>query len=255
MDATATILFIMLCAGAAGGFANWIVSPASETNPGFRMGLAGYALVGVAAAFVVPLFLSMAQSNLLSKAASQGAIDEKLIFAGFCIIAAFTSRNFMSSIAARLLQQVERAERTALNAEAKASEAKEVAIEAEDQTEELRDNLSNELRIDRTGEASLPEMISAQMTGAPGDLSDKEVRALRATGLMAMRTRTGIAKDADIPMSQISEVIETLANKQLIERTKSPRTSGLRFRLTDLGIQTLNSPPSDPRNEPPDAEH
>jgi predicted transcriptional regulator len=58
---------------------------------------------------------------------------------------------------------------------------------------------------------------------------------------MTMRTRTGIAKDADIPSGHISTILEQLIGKDVIERTQSNRNGNLRFRITAKGIGALRS--------------
>ena len=111
------VILIMALAGAAGGIANWILNSGVEAsrpdaageadiNPTIQLGIIGYIVVGVVASFTVPLFLSLAQSQLLTKAVQGNEFADKLVFAGFCIIAAFSSRAFMRSVSAAWIKEV-----------------------------------------------------------------------------------------------------------------------------------------------------
>ena len=97
----------MILGGAAGGLASWVLAPADEQEGGVRFGIIGYVSVGVVAAFVVPLFLSMAQRELISpEAGADIEAGDIFIFVGFCIIAGLSARAFIQTISDRLLVEV-----------------------------------------------------------------------------------------------------------------------------------------------------
>jgi hypothetical protein len=66
-----TLVSIMIAAGVAGGYANFLLSESVEENPltsnrgsgAKSLGLRGYPVIGVVAALSVPLFLSLVQSD------------------------------------------------------------------------------------------------------------------------------------------------------------------------------------------------
>ena len=67
----ALVLF-MIATGAAGGYANYLLSKSVEDTslpnkggPG-AMSVRGYMFIGVVAAFIVPLFLSLVGSDILT---------------------------------------------------------------------------------------------------------------------------------------------------------------------------------------------
>jgi hypothetical protein len=65
--------------------------------------------IGFTAAFVVPLFLSLARSSLISDILSRKAADgtpdlsDMLILAGFCIVAALSARTFMQGVSRQVM--------------------------------------------------------------------------------------------------------------------------------------------------------
>ncbi len=224
------LIVVMILGGAAGGLASWLLAPVDEQDgAGVRFGVKGYIAVGIVAAFVVPLFLSMAQSELISpKGDAALEAGDIFIFVGFCIIAGFSARGFIQTISDRLLAEVQ--------------QVREQQIEASDQMEELRDNVAERSPVHdaESGLESVAE-IDPETRSVAEALSTDEVAALKATALMTMRTRTGIARDGEIATSRISSVLEKLIDKGLIERTQSERTGNLRFRITARGIDALKA--------------
>ncbi len=224
------LIIVMILAGAAGGFASWLLAPADEQEGGggVRFGMFGYVAVGIVAAFVVPLFLSMAQSDLIGNEAKIDDLSNIFVFVGFCIIAGFSARAFIQTISDRLLAEVQ--------------QVREQQIETTDQMEELRDNVTERAPVRNTDEG--PEgvtEIDPEVRAVAEALSTDEVAALRASALMTMRTRTGIARDGEIANNRISSVLERLIDKGFLERTQSDRTGELRFRITATGIDALKA--------------
>ena len=98
------LLGIMLCAGVLGGAANYFMSDKNPAAGGSEF--VKYAVLGVVAAFTVPLFLNMISSDLLAAAKSR-PID-LFVFAGFCLLFVLLSRRFVESATAKLLQHLRR---------------------------------------------------------------------------------------------------------------------------------------------------
>ena len=247
------VILIMALAGAAGGVANWILNSGVESGssaetgePGIastiQLGIMGYILVGIVASFTVPLFLSLAQSELLADVVKAEAFADRLVFAGFCIIAAFSSRAFMSSVSSALIKEVRKVDEKASEAKATAAEAKAAVGETEERVEEIADNVGSAATI---GEA--PATESALDSGqdiAPFDvnlLSADEKRVLHAASRMSLRTLQGIVRDSGVSQDRIGEIIDGLIAKGLLERRRSQNTGNLRYRLTTKGVATTNS--------------
>ena len=101
--------------GLLGGFANFLSTRTSDEG-GWHFWKC--VICGIAAAVVVPLFLQTIQCDLMKKLGQEPI--NYLVFAGFCLIAAFASRPFLDSVAKQALQ-------TANKADAKSNAAVEKA--------------------------------------------------------------------------------------------------------------------------------
>lgn len=96
------VLGIMVVAGILGGIANYFLA---ERHAEFAWrDLFKYAVLGVVAALMVPLFLNMISSNLLDLARTRPI--NLFVFAGFCLIAVIFSRRFLENLSTKLIQQV-----------------------------------------------------------------------------------------------------------------------------------------------------
>lgn len=112
-----TLISIMLISGAFGGLLNYLHSfdvTAGEAQSSVVK--YKYVLLGIGAAFLIPLFLNMISSTLISKADN----NNYLIFAGFCLIAAIFSRRFITTIGDKILEAAKKAEKAALESKQKA---------------------------------------------------------------------------------------------------------------------------------------
>ncbi len=166
-------------------------------------------LLGLLAAFVVPLFLDLAAAGTSKSIVTQLMKDgdasiwwsNLLILAGFCIIAALTAQRFLQTLSERLLKQ-----------------AKDDANDARKQAEAAR--------------AESRKALQAAHNVGPGqDLDDTEVNVLKAfvTAPKAPATAGDIATAAQLEAAAVSEALEDLQERGLVrqdEKTKSWRLRG-----------------------------
>ena len=98
---------VMLLSGALGGLVNGFLSEAPETA---RLAWWKHVVIGITAAFMVPLFLAMISADLIDKirgtAGQAGNPVLLLNLAGFCLVAAVSSRAFIGSLTERLMREV-----------------------------------------------------------------------------------------------------------------------------------------------------
>jgi hypothetical protein len=136
------IILVIVIGGGLGGLVNFILAQsevkAQAANNTFKstdgnvhpadryLTLPQSVTVGITAAFLVPLFLSLIQSTLLTSARTD--IGSLLIFAGFCVAAGIGSRTFVRGIADRISRQ-------ALQL---AEEAKQQSSQAAQQVEDVQ---------------------------------------------------------------------------------------------------------------------
>ena len=235
------IAAITIAAGLLGGVAAFLTEPVVEPpeSESKRRVLTRALLLGVLAAACVPLFLSLVRSELIKKIFSDvppgpPAFEEYLIYIGLCIVAAISSRSFIASVTQRVLQQVQEAKEIAVDAKKTA----DMAVVEADLGEE-----ADAVDAPPPAESAVTSAETARLESAPGSISADERKVLEAMMDRTYRTRTGIAQDSGIPRNRISEMLESLADRKLALPTKSPRTGGQRWILTNRGRAAL-SPPS-----------
>ena len=226
-----TIVLIIFGAGLLGGWAGYLADASSGLNAApdeRRHALKRYVVLGVVAAFSVPLFLSVLQSALMKDIFTvkpEGGGEsipfvEFLIFAGFCLVAALSSRAFLDTLTKNVIRDVQ---------------------ELKQQTRALDERVD-----DNTGRVELMEEVVDPGAGSPAamdvlgqapdghslpDVGATETKALGAMMNMTYRTATGIGKEIGLARTRIGEVLDLLAAKKLVERTTSPTTGGPRWRI------------------------
>lgn len=141
-----SLLIVMILAGLLGGAINHVLSQESNNTP-FKSILGRSLLVGLGASFSVPLFLNMISSELVSLLPTK---PEKLyIFAGFCLIAAISSRAFLKTLSDKLLKEVQ----------ANKKETEAIKEQLKDKTVKF-DELEHELQQTK-GEAKDARLLAA----------------------------------------------------------------------------------------------
>lgn len=247
----ANVVMIMLFSGLLGGAAAYLVDGANrkdalsaigEARPIREQPLLRFLLLGVIAAACVPLFLSLVKSALMTsifKIAEPGAVavapyEDYLIFAGMCLIAAFSARTFIDSVSKQVLRKVESVEEKANVAAKTASDAKRVATETANEVESIDANAERPEAAEKVAFDS-PNFVP--MTNFK--LSDDQMRVLQAMTVKPYRTRIGIADDSGISPNRISEVLEDLHGHQLAVPTTSPTNGGARWTISKAGQEFL----------------
>jgi hypothetical protein len=218
------IVGTMLVAGILGGLINsYLADPLIEKPLAWWQ----HIIVGVGAAFMVPVFLNMISSRLIAEITGTDITSEilskLLVLAGFCLLAAVSSRAFIRSMTDRLLQEVSSAKKEAKEAKAQAENA-EVIAEASTKVEPEQAPSSGEPQADAVASAS------------PVPVSDLERKILKAMveSKFSMRSLSGIAKDAELSTAQVNKAIGELLKKQLVVEGKN-RDGQLRWYPTGEG--------------------
>lgn len=247
----ANVVMIILLGGLLGGTAAYLVDGAnrkealsamSETRPIRDQPLLRFLLLGLIAAACVPLFLSLVKSGLITSifsVAAPGAAlvipyEDYLIFAGMCLIAAFSARTFIDSVSRQVLRKVESVEEKANVAARTASDAKKVATETANEVESID---ANAKRPEAAEKLALDSPNFVPMTNFK--LSDDQMRVLQAMTFKPYRTHTGIAADSGVSPNRISDLLEDLHGHQLAVPTTSPTTGGARWTISKAGQEFL----------------
>jgi len=251
LDPLRSIALVLLVSGIVGGLVNAIITdPAQET----RLPWWQHTLVGVAASFMVPLFLNMISGELIDKII-EGKNSKLFVLAGFCLVAAISSRAFIRTISDRLLQEVRTVKQEVAVASAKADDA---AVKADDAV--VKADAAKVQATTAAADATEAQQVVAPLVEGevveepkPGLLGDgfesiKPMPADERAVMKAMqgsrfvlRSLAGIAKEAGLDEARANEVLTSLIAKGLIgqpmNKSQQPRwyltTSGRLLKLAE----------------------
>ena len=197
------IIGTMLASGIVGGLINsYLSDPATEKPLVWWQPI----VVGVGAAFMVPVFLNMISSRLISEITgtelTSEILSKILVLAGFCLLASVSSRAFIRSMTDRLLQEVSAAKKEAKEAKEQAESAEALAsLSVESEPQEQQDS-----------------EIETVPRGPQIDVNPTEQQILKAMAgsRFAMRSITGIAKDTALTKEQVNSALTALIAKGLV---------------------------------------
>ena len=168
LEALLPLSLTILIAGGLGGVAAFLTTSKTASTQ-VRFGLTGFAMVGIIAAFTVPLFLSLLQSNILNEVKNGENSEAYLIFGGFCILAGFSAKAFLSTLSDRVINEL-------TNKMADSQQRADVQIQ------ELKDNLAYRQQKETTSAADQNSPLLPKLSQPGRSLSDLEKKVLRALG-------------------------------------------------------------------------
>lgn len=217
----------MLVSGIVGGLINsYLSDPAAEKPLAWWQ----HIVVGVGAAFMVPVFLNTISSRLIAEITGTEVTSEilskLLVLSGFCLLAAVSSRAFIRSMTDRLLREVSAAKKEAKEAKEQAKNAEAIA------------DLTVEPDVQTT--PATKELMKGTETPAI-DVSDTEKQILKAMveSRFSMRSISGIAKDSGLSSPTVNSSLGTMLAKALVAEGKN-KDGQLRWYPTALGRQVAN---------------
>ncbi|HWZ45426.1 MAG TPA: YEATS-associated helix-containing protein [Candidatus Saccharimonadales bacterium] len=217
-----TVVGIMLGMGLFGGAINFLLATKKDDPEKTKLKSVG---AGLAASLLVPLFLKVIGSDLLTK---KMVLTDLLVFGGFCLIAAISSKAFMKTLAERVLQQAQEANKTA---QATKEEVKAQADRVEEMVSEPEGASAHTVSAAN---------LEGAMTSAPS-LNADSIKVLKALvdGRFVMRTFSGIAMDTRVPISQVANELAELAKNGLAQIVQRP--NGSRAVITAQGKAALTN--------------
>lgn len=193
---------IMVLAGFLGGGLNYLLSRReSAESTAMWQSLVG----GLVASFMVPLFLNMISSNLVESikgiTPNSGDPSKFFVFAGFCLVAAVSSKAFINTLSHRILNETKA-------------------------TNEKVEQLKNEVdpiiakETEKESQESMPLSVSiADRTTLLAENQKKVLEAL-VNGKFTLRTRTGICKDTGLPKEEVIKILEEMETEDLARSAK-----------------------------------
>lgn len=225
---------VMLAAGAVGGLVNCFLSDAPKAA---RLAWWQHMVIGVTAAFMVPLFLTMISADLIGKIrGTPGQPGDPVLLlnlAGFCLVASVSSRAFIGSLTERLMREVRDARaqadaatnvaeqarqratdatEAALTAQADAGAAQEL-VRAQVEEEPLGDTLQGSAADPVPPQRSGPPAGAGLTTPSPALAQEKRVLLALTQGDMALRSVNGLVQDSRLDEATVLSVLGHLQQK------------------------------------------
>jgi type II secretory pathway pseudopilin PulG len=191
---------------------------------------------GVAAAFVVPLFLSIGGSGIFKEALQQDALFgyNLFIIAGFCILAGVAAPTFVNALAKQALNAADQANKAANQAKALAEQARKRAENAENIADVTNEAVENQPAGTDGPSITLFSLERKQDLDVVEPADTDEARVLKAIGAhkdITTRTIGGIVKESGLDRDRVEQAIAALLSAGKISEASSSRTASRLFRL------------------------
>jgi len=231
-----TILIIVAVVGGSGllgGLMNFIIAdPQTETPLDWWKHL----VLGIGAAYMVPLFLNMISSGLINEIRggneSPGDGSKLFVLAGFCLVAAVSSRAFIRSLSERVLREARNATKEAKEAKKQAVEAKDIVISSAD-AEPISESDATTDALKEQGRSLSPEQ--------------RKVLTAMTRERFSLRSSYGLAKETGLEEETVNTVLSSLMSQGLVGRALTPNGNP-RWYATHHGrtVLALNTHGSEP---------
>ncbi|MBO0904335.1 YEATS-associated helix-containing protein [Jiella sonneratiae] len=185
--------------------------------------------LGAVAALLVPLFLSLAKSEIVKNVTSttdKAGNENILIYVGFCLVAAISFKRFLTSVPDQVL--------SSLKSEVNVLKQKNENVQTD--LEEVKENVdatSAPLNADAQEAVHDEAATRAQADQLP-KAEAEALKAMRDSRLMK-RTVAGVAKHARMSHADADVALQSLAEKGLLEEVVSDTTGRTLYVLNDGG--------------------
>ena len=210
------LVTIMLMAGVFGGLLNFYMQSQADTD---STSMPRSLIGGLAGDFVVPLVLFLVSSDLV--VASQGDPSGMLIFGGFCLIAAWTSRFAMTTVTKRIQQESHLARK----------KADELMIELRLMQRELEPMLEMETESD-----DVAELVALAPEGEL-DVTSANVLTALGNGRYIFRSLKGLCAESGLDQHTLSKTLGIVVARDLTGKILSKK--GTRWYITEKGRRYL----------------
>jgi hypothetical protein len=241
------LIMVMIATGIAGGLAGYFISldrgtakqePSDDSRVKAVASWFKYVFLGVIAALIVPLFLSLAKSDLVTNLLNDGttSADPKaspsdiFVFAGFCLVAAISSRGFIQSISDRILREAREARKTAEAAQAQAEKIADTIVEPEPEDEPV-----SQVQALAAGGGAPAVPVSEGGKAILQGLRDRGY-TLRSTG--------GLARDTGLQNKEVIDELDKLSSDGLVRMVsiKKKGKDRIRWTITPAGRDCIAGP-------------
>ncbi|WP_069999653.1 YEATS-associated helix-containing protein [Cellulosilyticum sp. I15G10I2] len=222
------LIGVMTFFGILGGIINYFFGKQDETT------ITKSITIGIAASFLVPLFLNMISSDLISS--SKDDPYKILIFTGFCLIASISSSAFIGSISERVLKEVKEAKEKVTEVVTQVQQVKDQASVAMDEVKSVKETVEP-LTLKGTEQEYLDDEVLDKNCNL--NLSDDEKNVLMALSNSGYTYRSmgGVKNDTNLDKVKINTIINKLISEGLVGQAN--RTKGIRWFITEEGRKVV----------------
>ncbi|SFX05404.1 YEATS-associated helix-containing protein [Marinospirillum alkaliphilum] len=205
------LTLVMLIAGVFGGLINFYLLNQNNRD---TTGMLRCVVVGVGAAFLVPVALDLVGSGMVTQ--SQNDPGQLLIYTGLCLIAAIASRVVVTN----------KLDRTLLAADSAKAEVDDLRVQVKQLHQTLLPLIETETEMENT-KAEDQEVLD--------DLDVAATQVLKAlgTGRYIFRTQESLLQELDMADNDVLKSLNILVTRGLAGKVNS--SWGLRWHLSERG--------------------
>lgn len=208
----------MLVTGVFGGLVNYYMQVQHEAD---STSMARCLVVGVGAAFLVPVALNIVNSELILE--SQGDPAGLLIFTGYCLIAAISTRFFIVNVSDRILNE--------------AHMAKERSEQLLQELRVMQHELLPLIDVETEYNAEVDDNQGPLSVDDELDVTTKNVLQNLGSGRFIFRSLAGLCVETNTDESTMLKTLNILVSRNLAGRTSGSK--GMRWHISDKGRRVL----------------
>lgn len=205
------LTFVMLVAGVFGGLVNFYLLNQNNRD---TTAMLRSVVVGVGAAFLVPVLLDLVGSSIVTQ--SQNDPGQLLIYTGLCLIAAIASRVVVTN----------KLDRTLLAADSAKTDVENLRVQIKQLQQSILPLIETETEMDLAREEE-QELLDSL------DVASTQVLKALGTGRYIFRTQDSLLKELELEDNDIIKSLNVLMTKGLTSKVNS--SWGLRWHLTERG--------------------
>ena len=219
---TIYVILMILLAGLLGGAINCLQArKADEPSPKSWI---YYVLLSIAAAFSVPLFLSLTKSALLTHALAttpSPMIEDWFVLFAVCLVAAVFAQNFLESVSSQLMKRMDVVEKetkeTAEKTEAATGTA-DKALNIAEATGDLAANQTTDQDKMKRAEAARAELTMSSAAAADPD-TQKILNTFKNPKFpLGRRSIGGIVLESKLPRATATAILNKLVADGIVDR-------------------------------------
>lgn len=226
------LIVISIAAGILGGIINYFQSRGDGESVN---SWPYYLLLSTCAAFIVPLFLSLAKSQILSNIFSPDLkLEDWFVYFGACVLVAIYAKSFLETVSKKFLEELKGTSKTA-------NQALETANQASHQAETTLNQMEGAFeKLENLPEGAVTKTLVVRPSPDVSRYSPDEQKVL--TALMdpayplARRSLGGIASATKLSRQTVSTCLERLMDAKVVKKVEGEKTGNLFYELLETSV-------------------